>query len=102
MKVNCIIWRTKLRENEKLMYDEPVRGRGAYGKHGGEEIAYVYRALVWKPEEKKTTWGPRRKWETHWKEIVLQGMGWIHLAQLTLSTSAALENQVINLPVPYM
>ena len=53
MKVNCIISRSKLWENEKLIYDESVTGRRAYGKQGGEEIAYVYRALVWKPEEKK-------------------------------------------------
>ena len=81
MKANCIISRTKLWENEKLIYDGPVRGREeAYGKHGAEEIAYVYKALVWNPEEKKTTWGSWRKWETQWKEMVLQGMGWIHLA----------------------
>jgi len=46
IKVNCIVSRTKLGQNEKLIYDESVRGRGSYGKQGGEEIAYVYRALV--------------------------------------------------------
>jgi hypothetical protein len=63
----------------------------------------AYRALVGKPERRRTLGRPRRRWEDNIKmdlrEVGWEGMDWINLAQDT-DRWRALVNAVMNLRVP--
>jgi hypothetical protein len=63
----------------------------------------AYRILVGKPEEKRPLGKPRRRWVDNIKmdlrEIDLEGMDWIDLAQ-DRNQRRALVNTVMNLQVP--
>jgi hypothetical protein len=63
----------------------------------------AYRALVGKPEGRRTLGRPRRKWEDNIKidlrEVGWGGMDWINLAQ-DRDRWRALVNAVMNLRLP--
>jgi hypothetical protein len=63
----------------------------------------AYRILVGNPEEKRPMGRPRRRWvdniKLHFREIGLDGMDWIHLAQ-NRDQWRTLVNAVMNLQVP--
>jgi hypothetical protein len=62
-----------------------------------------YKVWVGKPERKEPNGRSRRRWEDYMKmdqrEIGLEGVDWIHLAQ-DRDQRRALVNMVMNLPVP--
>jgi len=68
-----------------------------YGRRG------VYRVVLGKPEGKRPTGRPRRRWEDNIKmdlqEVGCGGMDWIDLAQ-ERDRWRALVNAVMNLRVP--
>jgi hypothetical protein len=63
----------------------------------------AYRALVGKPEEKRSLGRPRRRWEdnikTDLREIGWGGMDWIHLSQ-DRNQWRAFVNTVMNIRGP--
>jgi hypothetical protein len=73
---------------------------GARREHGGRG---VYRALVGKPERKKTLGRPRCKWEdnieTDFQEVKCEDMDWIDLAQVRYRWQA-IVNAVMDFQVP--
>jgi hypothetical protein len=67
------------------------------------EMRNTYNILVWKPEGKRQLGKPWRRWEdnvrTDLREIGLEGVDWIHLAQ-NRDQWRAHVNLIINLRVP--
>jgi hypothetical protein len=67
----------------------------------GEEV--FYRILIGRPEGKRPLGRPRRRWERNIKmdlrEIGINGVNWIHLAQDRVQWRACV-NTVMNLRVP--
>jgi hypothetical protein len=68
-----------------------------------EEMGNVYRSLIRKHEGRRQLGRPRRKWDgdirMDLREIVLELVGWIHLAQGSGQWWAAV-NTAMNLLVP--
>jgi hypothetical protein len=70
----------------------------AYSMHG--EMRNAYEVLLGKPEGKRPHGRPRHRWEDNikmdFREIVFEGIGWMHLAQ-DRDQMWALVNTVMNL-----
>jgi hypothetical protein len=68
------------------------------------EMRSTYTSLVGNPERKRPLRRPRRRWINNirmdLREIDLEGMDWIHLAQ-DRNHWRTLVNTVVNLRIPY-